>query len=63
MQILYETNLPLNTKIVMPYCLYESLEDLQQEAYFGLWQSEYNLENEVVEKVMQENEEQYVTCA
>lgn len=39
MRILYETNLLLITKIVMPYCLYESLEDLQQEAYFGLWQA------------------------
>ena len=37
MQLLYERNLPLIKHIVKPYAAYEQLEDLLQEAYFGLY--------------------------
>lgn len=39
MQMLYEQNLPLIRKIVKPYTAYEDMEDLLQEAYFGLLQA------------------------
>lgn len=39
MQRLYERNLPLIKRIVKPYTAYESVEDLLQEAYFGLWEA------------------------
>lgn len=37
MQMLYENNLPLIKKIIKPYAAYEPMEDLLQEAFFGLW--------------------------
>lgn len=39
MQQLYENNLPLIKRIIKPYTAYESIEDLLQEAYFGLWEA------------------------
>lgn len=36
MQWLYEKNLPLIKKMIMPYAAYESMEDLLQESFFGL---------------------------
>ena len=36
MQLLYENNLPLIKRIIKPYTAYEPMEDLLQEAYFGL---------------------------
>ncbi len=36
MQLLYESNLPLIKKFIKPYTAYEPIEDLLQEAYFGL---------------------------
>ena len=36
MQILYENNLPLIKRFIKPYTAYENMEDLLQEAYFGL---------------------------
>ncbi len=36
MQLLYENNLPLIKKFIKPYTAYEPMEDLLQEAYFGL---------------------------
>ena len=36
MQWLYEKNMPLIKSILKPYTAYESMEDLLQEAYFGL---------------------------
>lgn len=39
MQMLYEQNLPLIRKIVKPYTAYEDMEDMLQEAYFGLLQA------------------------
>ena len=39
MRMLYEQNLPLIRKIVKPYTTYEDMEDLLQEAYFGLLQA------------------------
>ena len=36
MQLLYESNLPLIKKFLKPYTAYEPMEDLLQEAYFGL---------------------------
>ena len=36
MQLLYESNLPLIKKFIKPYTAYEPMEDLLQEAYFGL---------------------------
>ncbi len=38
-QVLYENNLPLIRKLIKPYAAYESMEDLLQEAYFGLWEA------------------------
>ena len=39
MQLLYERNLPLIKHMVKPYAAYEQLEDLLQEAYFGLYEA------------------------
>lgn len=39
MQWLYEKNMPLIKCILKPYTAYESIEDLLQEAYFGLWEA------------------------
>ena len=39
MQLLYENNLPLIKQIIKPYSAYEPMEDLLQEAYFGLWEA------------------------
>ena len=39
MQSLYEKNLPLIRAIVRPYAVYEPMEDLLQEAYFGIVQA------------------------
>lgn len=39
MQLLYERNLPLIKKYVKPYSAYESMEDLLQESYFGLYEA------------------------
>lgn len=36
MQLLYENNLPLIKMFIKPYTAYEPMEDLLQEAYFGL---------------------------
>lgn len=36
MQLLYESNLPLIKRFLKPYTAYEPMEDLLQEAYFGL---------------------------
>ena len=38
-QMLYAQNLPLIRRIVKPYTAYEDMEDLLQEAYFGLLQA------------------------
>ena len=45
MQLLYENNLPLIKKFVKPYVTYECMEDLLQEAYFGLWQAVQHYES------------------
>lgn len=37
MQLLYENNLLLIKKFVKPYAAYEPMDDLLQEAFFGLW--------------------------
>ena len=37
MRLLYERNLPLIKKLLKPYVAYEPIEDLLQEAFFGLW--------------------------
>ena len=39
MALLYKKNTALIRKIVVPYSAFESLEDLMQEAYFGLWEA------------------------
>ena len=39
MQLLYENNLPLIKQFIKPYTAYENIEDLLQEAYFGLWEA------------------------
>lgn len=39
MQWLYENNMPLIKRALKPYTAYESIEDLLQEAYFGLWEA------------------------
>lgn len=39
MQLLYEQNLPLIKRCVKPYSAYEPVEDLLQEAFFGLWEA------------------------
>jgi len=39
MQILYESNLPLIKRYIKKYVAYEDMEDLLQEAYFGLWEA------------------------
>lgn len=36
MQLLYQNNLPLIKQIIRPYVVYEPMEDLLQESYFGL---------------------------
>ena len=36
MQALYQNNLPIIKQIVKPYAVYEPMEDLLQEVYFGL---------------------------
>lgn len=44
MQSLYEKNLPLVRSFIKPYTAYESMEDLLQEAYFGLWEAVHHYE-------------------
>lgn len=44
MQSLYEKNLPLIRTYIKPYAAYESMEDLLQEAYFGLWEAVHHYE-------------------
>lgn len=39
MQLLYESNLPLIKRYIKKYTAYENMEDLLQEAYFGLWEA------------------------
>lgn len=39
MEHLYRKNISYVKKIVKPYTAYESIEDLLQEAYFGLWEA------------------------
>lgn len=39
MQLLYERNLPLIKRYINRYTAYEDMEDLLQEAYFGLWEA------------------------
>ena len=39
MRLLYENNLPLIKRSIMRYSCYESIEDLLQEAYLGLWEA------------------------
>lgn len=39
MQTLYQRNLSLIKRIIRPYTIYESMEDILQEAYFGLWEA------------------------
>ena len=39
MQTLYQNNLPMIKQIVKPYAVYEPMEDLLQEVYFGLWEA------------------------
>lgn len=39
MQLLYESNLPLIKTFINPYAVYEPMEDLLQEACFGLWKA------------------------
>ncbi|MFG6326910.1 MAG: sigma-70 family RNA polymerase sigma factor [Lachnospiraceae bacterium] len=39
MQLLYVSNLPLIKKFIKPFAAYEPMEDLLQEAYFGLWEA------------------------
>ena len=47
MQLLYENNLPLIKQFIKPYAAYESIEDLLQEAYFGLWEAVQHYEMSV----------------
>lgn len=39
MQLLYESNLPLIKIYIKRFSAYEDIEDLLQEAYFGLWEA------------------------
>ena len=39
MQLLYESNLLLIKKFIKPFAAYEPMENLLQEAYFGLWEA------------------------
>lgn len=39
MRLLYESNLPLIKRYIKKYAAYEDMEDLLQEAYFGLWEA------------------------
>lgn len=39
MQLLYEKNLPLIRQCIKPYAAYESMEDLLQECFFGLYEA------------------------
>ena len=50
MQSLYEKNLPLIKAFIKPYTAYEPMEDLLQEAYFGLWEAVHHYE--VAENVL-----------
>lgn len=50
MQKLYENNLPLITMYIKKYSVYEPMEDLLQEAYFGLWDAVQHYES--VENVL-----------
>lgn len=45
MQALYENNLPLIRKFIKPYTAYESMDDLLQESYFGLWEAVQHYES------------------
>lgn len=39
MELLYRNNLPLIKCFIKPYTAYEPMDDLLQEAYFGLWEA------------------------
>ena len=45
MQKLYENNLPIIKQVIKPYTAYENMEDLLQEAYFGLWEAVQHYES------------------
>lgn len=45
MQLLYENNLPLIKQYVKPYSAFEPMDDLLQEAYFGLWEAVQHYES------------------
>lgn len=45
MRLLYESNLPLIKRCIKKYAAYEDMEDLLQEAYFGLWEATKHYEN------------------
>lgn len=46
MQSLYENNLPLIKKFIKPYAVYEPMEDLLQESYFGLSEAVHHYESD-----------------
>lgn len=50
MQKLYNNNLPLIKRYIKKYSAYEPMEDLLQEAYFGLWEAVQHYES--VENVL-----------
>ncbi len=52
MQTLYENNMPLIRACVKPYTAYESMEDLLQQAYFGLLQAVQRFDTEMEVKFM-----------
>lgn len=45
MQLLYERNLPLIRKFIKSYAVFECMDDLMQEAYFGLWEAVQHYES------------------
>lgn len=45
MQLLYESNLPLIKRFLKPYTAYESMDDIVQESYFGLWEAVQHYES------------------
>ena len=52
MQTLYQNNLPMIKQIVKPYAVYEPMEDLLQEVYFGLWEAVQHYETSENAKFM-----------
>lgn len=45
MQALHENNLPLIKKFIRPYAVFEPMEDILQESYFGLWEAAQHYES------------------